>query len=57
MWGETELDVLEKDVTKSGGTLEDFKKKAEVIKQAVAEKLRNLEKELQTKYTSPQEKP
>ena len=49
-WGEAELDVAEKAVSDSGGTVEDFKQKGEVIKQAVLEKLKNLEQELNEKY-------
>lgn len=51
-WGEKELKAQEQQLKVSGGTLQDFKKASAEVEATVAEKLRNLEKEIRAKYPS-----
>jgi hypothetical protein len=52
-WGENELKTREQNLEASGGTLQDFKKAATEIESQVAEKLKDLESEIQNRYPEP----
>lgn len=49
-WGESELKSREEQLKASGGTLQDFKKAAAETEAQVAQKLRDLERDVRARY-------
>ena len=50
-WGEQELKSREEKIKAANGTLEEFKNTAAVVSAAVTQKLQDLEKEVQARYS------
>lgn len=54
-WGEQELKSREDQIRGSGDTLQNFKKAAIEIEQQVAQKLKDLESEIRSRFPEPTE--